>query len=97
MTSKITRAARGQPCYLRLPGCSHDPEQTVLAHIRRGNTAGVGRKPIDLCGIPMDDHCHAIYDGRVKSEYSRAELDADALRGLCQWLTHLAAEGLVKT
>lgn len=30
--------AKGQDCYLRLPGhCNFNPETVVLAHIRRGN------------------------------------------------------------
>lgn len=82
--------AKGKPCHLRLQGCSHDREQTVLAHIRRGNVAGVGQKPVDVFAIPCCDNCHGIFDGRYRANgYSREQLDAEALRALGQWLTYL--------
>jgi hypothetical protein len=82
--------ARGQPCYLRLIGCTGNPEQTVLAHIRRGNIAGMGQKPCDLAATPCCDFCHGCYDGRYKAHgYTRTELDAEMLRALCQWLDFL--------
>lgn len=43
--------------------------------------------------MPMCHHCHGQYDGRIKSPHSRAQIDADALRGLVQWLTFLEREG----
>ncbi len=89
--------ARGMPCYFRLIGCKGGGETVVLCHIRRGNVAGVGQKPSDLCALPGCDHCHGIYDGRTKSPHSRAQLDADALRGLCQWLSRLEKEGVIRT
>lgn len=89
--------ARGKPCYLRILGCAPGPENenVVLCHVRRGGIAGTGQKPCDLAALPMCDHCHGIYDARVKSSHSRAELDADALRGLCQWLSYLMANGYI--
>lgn len=82
--------ARGKPCFMRLEGCTHDREQTVLAHIRRGNVAGIGQKPADVFAIPMCDQCHGRFDGRYRAHgYSRAELDAEALRALGQWLSYL--------
>lgn len=82
----LRELARGKPCYLRLQGCTHDHEQTVLAHIRRGNVAGGGQKPPDICGFPACDHCHGIFDGRYSAHgYTRTELDAEALRALVQW------------
>jgi hypothetical protein len=82
--------AQGKPCYLRLEGCTHDTAQTVLAHIRRGGIAGVGQKPVDVCAFPACDACHGKYDGRYRAHgYTRAELDAEALRALAQWLDYL--------
>lgn len=86
MPRNLRTIARGQPCFLRLPGCSHDTEQTVLCHIRRGNVAGVGQKPCDVAAFPACARCHGIFDGRYRAGYSRAELDAEALRALVQWL-----------
>lgn len=88
--------ARGQTCYIRFHGCSHDPDKTCLAHIRRGNVAGVGQKPSDLCALPLDQHCHDIVDGRKDIGLTRAEIDAELLRGLVQWLAWLDKNGKIK-
>lgn len=86
----LRNLAQGKPCYLRLMGCTHDPEQTVLAHIRRGNVAGMGQKPVDVFAFPACDYCHGVFDGRYKAHnYTRTELDAEALRALGQWLDYL--------
>lgn len=97
MTS-LRRLAMGKPCYLRIPGCRPGPgnETVVLAHLRRGGIAGGSQKPCDFTAIPMCHHCHQIFDGG-KSIHSRAQLDADALRGLCQWLSWLAKNGHITT
>jgi hypothetical protein len=82
---------------MRLPSvCTHNTEQTVLAHLRRGNVAGVGEKPNDLCGLPACEACHSALDGRLKVTQSRAQIDADALRGLCQWLSFLVTNGHIQ-
>jgi hypothetical protein len=93
MPPDLRKLARGKPCYLRLQGCTHNTEQTVLAHIRRGGIAGTGIKPPDVCALPMCEHCHGVYDGRYKAHsYTREQLDAEALRGLVQWLAWLWSE-----
>jgi hypothetical protein len=82
--------AHGKPCYLRLyPYCNGDNSTTVLAHIRRGSVAGVGQKPCDIAAMPMCSACHDVYDGRVPTTIQRVILDAEALRGLVQWLDWL--------
>lgn len=89
--------AQGQCCYLRLSGCSHDPARTVLAHIRRGNIAGGGQKPPDICAVPLDDNCHDIVDGRkFQGQYTRERIDAELLRAHNQWLAYLWINGKVK-
>lgn len=89
--------ARGKPCYARFPGhCTHNPEQTVLAHLRIGGLGGVGLKPSDLCGLPVCAACHDVIDMRVKTQHSRAQVYADCLRGLCQWLSYLEREGYLQ-
>lgn len=97
--TNLRNLARGQACQLRIPGCSPGPEneKVVLCHLRRGGIAGGAQKPSDLAAIPMCHHCHSIYDGQVKSHHSRAQLDSDALRGLCQWLSRLEREGYLVT
>ena len=89
MPRNLRQLAAGKECYLRLPGvCSHDTASTVLAHIRRGNTAGGGMKPADINGVPCCFRCHAVYDG-ARSTYTRVELDAEMLRAHAQWLDWL--------
>ena len=41
----LRQAARGERCTLRLWCCNHDPETTVLAHIRMFGWAGMAQKP----------------------------------------------------
>lgn len=92
--SDLRKEAEGKPCYMRLPGCCHQ-ETVVLCHIRRGCIAGRGQKPIDLAAFPMCHFCHGCYDGRIKTEYSQEQLDADALRALVQWLDWLVKNNKV--
>lgn len=91
----LRKLARGQPCMLRLSGiCNGNPETTVLAHIRRG-FYGMSVKPVDWCGVWMCSDCHDAYDGRRLTEYTRAELDAEALRALCQQLDWYVRHGIL--
>ena len=73
--------ARGKPCQVRLFGiCNFDETTTVLAHIRRGGVAGVGRKPHDLVGVHACSDCHRAID--VTGEAT----DTDILEALCRTL-----------
>jgi hypothetical protein len=86
----LREKARGQECFLRLiPHCNGNPETVVLAHIRRGNIAGMGQKPVDTAAMPMCSSCHDVFDGRAQSSLQRTVIDAEALRGLVQWLAYL--------
>lgn len=55
--------ARGKECQIRLPGCSYNPEETILCHHRNSST-GMGQKAHDLQGAWGCKHCHDIVDGR---------------------------------
>jgi hypothetical protein len=93
MSRDLRKMARGQECFLRLyPYCNGNPETVVLAHIRRGNIAGMGQKPCDLAAMPMCDQCHSVYDGRLQTPLQRVLIDAEALRGLVQWLSKIGQE-----
>lgn len=89
MPRDLRQIAAGQRCFMRLPGLCGHPETVVLAHIRRGGIAGVGQKPCDAAALPMCHACHNAYDGRIRTEYTREQLDAEVLRGLVQWLSWL--------
>ena len=64
MTSNMRRAARGQPCMIRLPGCQGGGDSTVLAHYRMAGYSGVGMKPPDTMGAYACANCHDIVDQR---------------------------------
>jgi hypothetical protein len=83
----LRELARGQDCQVRLPGCLYNSETVVLAHIRRGGTAGVGQKPPDLCGVYACAKCHDLMDGRNHAaNLTRQEIDVAVLAGLCRTL-----------
>ena len=57
-------------CRVRIPGvCNHDPETTVLAHIRMQTVTGVASKSPDLLGAWCCSACHDLVDGRTKHEH----------------------------
>lgn len=96
MPRDLRQLAAGKPCSLRLPGiCNRDETSTVLAHIRRGNTAGGGMKPADINAVPLCSACHDAFDGRTRTSYSRYQLDAEMLRAHVQWLDYLAKEEII--
>lgn len=77
--SKIRKSAKGQTCSLRLGNCSSD-ETVVLAHI--GKNRGMGHKCADYFAVYACSNCHDIIDGRVKSEFTKHELNTEKLRAL---------------
>lgn len=71
----LRRLARGQPCQVRLPGCSGGGDDTVLAHYRIAGLCGVGMKPPDLIGAWACASCHDHIDRRDTSlEYDFVRL-----------------------
>jgi hypothetical protein len=68
------KAAKGQPCMVRLPGCDGGGETTVLAHYRLAGTCGTGTKPPDVLGAWACASCHDRIDGRVTCGIPRSEL-----------------------
>lgn len=63
-STRARLAARGEDCQLRLSCCNHDPETTVLAHIRMFGWAGTAQKPPDYLGIFACSACHDALDRR---------------------------------
>ena len=63
--TKLTKAARGRDCQVRLPGCPGDTETVVLAHYRLSGICGTGMKPPDLIGAWACEYCHSLSDGRT--------------------------------
>ena len=71
----LRKLAQGKPCMVRLPGCNHNPETTVLAHYRLAGYAGMSKKPDDFAfGAWCCSACHDLVDGRTKSDHDRQTL-----------------------
>lgn len=97
MKKDLRNYVRGKPCYARLDGCSYDPSQTVLAHLRIGGVAGMGQKPPDVCAMPMCAACHDLADGRRSVVGATSvEVKAALLRGYVQWIADLWADEVVR-
>ena len=80
------KAAKGQNCMVRLPGCNGGGRTTILAHYRMSPYCGTGYKPDDaVFGAWCCSECHDLIDGRKPYEGERM-----ALR-----LAH--AEGILRT
>lgn len=83
--------ANGQNCTLRLSQCRHDPQYTVLCHIRRNGWGGTRLKPHDLLAFFACDRCHEM------EERHHAECtDADILRALGDTLMAQINDGIIK-
>jgi len=95
--NRITKAARGRDCMVRIPGiCNGNPETVVLAHYRLAGTCGTGYKPNDLQGAWACDGCHSAIDGRSKTDFTQDELRLMHAEGCFRTLDTLVREGLVK-
>jgi hypothetical protein len=95
---KITKAARGRDCQVRLPGCPNNTETTVLAHYRLAGTCGVGIKPSSLQGAWADHYCHDVIDGRIPppESLSRDEIRLYHAEGCFRTMDTLVREGVIK-
>ena len=93
--TKLTRAARGRDCQVRLPGiCNFNSETTVLAHIRIAGLCGTSMKPPDLIAAWACSACHDEIDRRTRI------MDADTARlyhfeGMARTIDTLIKEGLI--
>lgn len=95
--TKLTKAARGRECQVRLPGiCNHNPETVVLAHYRMAGICGTSLKPNDLIGAWACSACHDAIDGRVRVPIGRDGLRQFHLEGMVRTLDILVKEGVVK-
>jgi len=83
---KVMNSARGEKCQIELPGCCHDPETTVFAHLssKRITGGGMGTKGKPI-GSYACNRCHDVIDGRVNTD-----LDPN-------WVWERELEGCVRT
>lgn len=92
-STKARRAARGQPCLVRLPGCDGGGETTVLAHYRLAGYCGVGMKPPDVLASYCCGPCHDACDGRRTIEgYTRMEIRLAHAEGCLRTAAELESE-----
>lgn len=92
MASKIRQSAKDEDCSLRLGFCSSN-ETVVLCHI--GRNRGMALKCSDHFAVYACSACHDIIDGRVKSPFSKVELQAEKLRALEETQTKLIKKELL--
>lgn len=96
-SEKLMKAARGQPCSLRLPGiCNHDDSTTVHGHL-----PGIGKsarsKVSDIHAAHVCFACHAAIDNHAfekRGLTSAIVLDA-MLRGLAETQARWVLDGLL--
>ncbi len=90
----LRKEAKGRECQVRIPGhCTHNPEETVLAHDCGG---GVGAKVNDLRGAWACYGCHQVIDGAVKSEWDYDEIRLMFVDGILRTQDILVSEEKVK-
>lgn len=95
--SKIRRAAKGQPCQVRIMGmCNNNSETTVLAHYRLPDTCGMGIKPPDYLGAFCCSRCHDVVDGRVDVGMTQEERDLALAEGVMRTMVILEKMGLIQ-
>jgi hypothetical protein len=95
--SKLTNAAKGKTCTVRIPGyCNGNNETTISAHIngvRFGH--GVGKKVNDLLTADCCSSCHDVIDYRVRSKFTKDELKLMHYEGVMETIIRRSNEGLI--
>ena len=81
---------------IRLEGiCDHNPETTVLAHIRMPGISGMGIKADDLLGAWACSSCHDAVDRRSNTDLERDYVRLAHLEGMVRTIAQLRKEELV--
>lgn len=98
--SKLTQAARGQDCQIRLPDiCLGSPETVVACHGSKGSLTGkgIGSKCSDLFIAFGCQACHDVYDRRVRVNHlARLEIEHAFYEGVIRTQLILLGQGLIK-
>lgn len=81
---------------VRLPDiCNHNPETTVLAHIRMAGLSGMGIKADDLLGAWACSSCHDAIDRRSHTDLDRDYVRLAHLEGMARTIAQLRKEDLI--
>ena len=92
----LRKQAKDRDCMVRLQGiCNHNPETTVLAHIRMPGISGMGMKADDLLGAWACSSCHDAIDRRSHTDLDRDYVRLAHLEGMARTITILRKEGIV--
>lgn len=94
-SKKLTNAAKGKSCTLRIPGVCNNNNETVVACHLPGNK-GIGTKNHDIFTVDACSSCHDWADGRVKSQHDEwLSKDEQFLRALQETIIRRVNEGLI--
>lgn len=97
-SSAYRDGSRGQPCTLRMPGCTGGGEDTVFAHIRDRHT-GRSIKASDTSGADSCFWCHERFDRRAPMLNGELISDEDwnhyAIRGLQETIERRVEQGIL--
>jgi hypothetical protein len=92
----LRKTAKGRGCMVRLEGiCNHNPETTVLAHIRMPGLSGMGIKADDLLGAWACSACHDAIDRRSHTDLDRDYVRLAHLEGMARTIAQLRKEDLI--
>ena len=92
----LKTAARGKPCMVRLPDvCNHNPDTTVLAHIRLAGISGMGTKSPDLIGAWACSACHDAIDRRANTDLDRDYVRLAHFEGMARTINSLIDMGVL--
>ncbi len=81
---------------IRLEGiCNHNPETTVLAHIRLPGVSGMGLKADDLLGAWACSSCHDAVDRRSNTDLDRDYVRLAHLEGMARTIAQLRKEDII--
>lgn len=81
---------------MRLPGiCNHNPETTVLAHLRQAGVTGVGQKAPDVLGAWACSACHAEVDRQTR-HFEHDFVRLAFLEGVMRTQYQLVQEGVIR-
>lgn len=86
----LRKLAQGKSCMVRLPGvCNHNPETTVLAHIRLMGISGMGTKAPDLIAAWACSSCHDAIDRRAHTDLERDYVRLAHFEGMARTIAEL--------
>ena len=91
--SKYRKAAQGEHCTIRLPGCLPGTETTVLAHLPNRS---MGKKNHDLNAAIACYSCHMAVDFQRSHDMEREWVELMFRRGQERTINRMIEKGVLK-